>query len=34
MYLLKTNELAKEFERSGGFDIFSSFLNADCIQEH
>ena len=23
MYLLKTNELAREFERSGGFDIFS-----------
>lgn len=34
MYLLKTNELAREFERSGGFDIFNNFLGSDCIQEH
>jgi hypothetical protein len=31
---LKTNELASEFEKSGGFDIFANFLSNDCIQEH
>ncbi len=37
MYLLKTNELAREFERSGGFDIFSKLLDSqdgDCIKDH
>jgi len=27
MYLLKTNEIAKEFERSGGFEIYSRLLD-------
>ncbi len=34
MYLMKTNELARDFERSGGFDIFSKFLPTDCINDH
>ena len=34
MYLLKTNELAMEFERSGGFEIFKRFLENDCTTDH
>lgn len=30
MYLLKTNDLAKEFESSGGFEIFSKLLDDKC----
>lgn len=31
---MKTNELAREFERSNGFAIFSKFLEQDCIVDH
>ncbi len=27
MYMLKTNELAKDFVDQGGFDLFSQFLD-------
>lgn len=30
MYLLKTNELAREFENSSGFNIFSKLLDDKC----
>lgn len=32
--MLKTNELAREFERSGGFEIFSKMLDTDCTEDH
>jgi V-type H+-transporting ATPase subunit H len=34
MYLLKTNELASEFERSGGFTVFSKLLDSTCTEDH
>lgn len=34
MYLLKTNELAKEFVTQGGFEIFHRYLNNECIKNH
>jgi hypothetical protein len=34
MYLLKTNELAREFVDQSGFALFSKFLEKECIDEH
>jgi hypothetical protein len=34
MYLLKTNDLAREFERSQGFEIFSELLETKCVSEN
>ena len=34
LYLLKTNEMAKEFERSGGFEIFARLLDNECTVDH
>jgi hypothetical protein len=34
MYLLKTNELAKEFVDQGGFELFSNYLNYECIKSY
>lgn len=34
MYLLKTNELAKEFVDQGGFDLFQGYLNMECLKNY
>lgn len=34
MYLVKTNELAKVFEQSGGFEIYFKLLDTDCTEDH
>ena len=34
MYLLKTNELAKEFVEFGGFELFANYLDDQCISDH
>lgn len=34
MYLVKTNELAKEFVDQGGFELFSNYLNYECIKNY
>jgi hypothetical protein len=34
LYLLKTNELAREFTEQNGFDLFSKFLSYECIEDH
>jgi len=34
MYLVKTNELARDFEHNGGFEIFSKMLDNDCTEDH
>ena len=34
MYLLKTNELAREFVDQNGFDIYSQMLDKDCLEDH
>jgi len=40
MYLLKTNELARDFEVAGGFNIFSKLLfndaksEVECTRDH
>ena len=34
MYLLKTNELAKEFVDMNGFDLFARLLDRDCIEDY
>ena len=32
--MLKTNELAREFELRNGFDIFAKLLETDCVDDH
>jgi V-type H+-transporting ATPase subunit H len=32
--MMKTNELAREFERSGGFEIYAKLLDHDCTEDH
>jgi hypothetical protein len=34
MYLLKTNELAKEFVDMNGFDLYARLLDKDCIEDY
>jgi len=34
MYLVKTNELAKDFVDQGGFELFSNYLNYECIKNY
>lgn len=34
MYILKTNELAREFIEQNGFDLFAGFLERECIEDH
>ena len=34
MYLLKTNELAKEFVDHNGFELYSQFLDKECLDDH
>jgi hypothetical protein len=34
LYLLKTNELAKEFIDQNGFELFSKYLDFECIEDH
>lgn len=34
MYLVKTNELAKEFVDQGGFELYSNYLNYECIKNY
>ena len=34
MYLLKTNELAKDFVDQGGFELFHRYLNNECLKNH
>ncbi len=34
MYLLKTNELAKEFVDQGGFELFHRYLNNECLKSN
>lgn len=34
LYIVKTNELAREFERCGGFEIYSRLLETDCTEDH
>ena len=34
MYLLKTNELAQEFVRYGGFELFANYLEEHCLSDH
>jgi len=34
MYLLKTNELAKEFVDQGGFELFHQYLNLECLKSY
>jgi len=34
MYLLKTNELAREFVDQHGFELYSQFLDKDCLEDH
>lgn len=34
MYLLKTNELAREFVDHNGFDLYSKVLDKECIEDH
>lgn len=34
MYLLKTNELAKDFVENGGFELFHRYLNLECLKSY
>lgn len=34
MYLLKSNELAKEFVNLGGFELYSQYLEKNCLEDH
>lgn len=34
MYILKSNELAKEFTEQNGFDLLANFLEKECIDDH
>lgn len=34
MYLLKTNELAQDFVDQNGFELFSTYLDNDCLKDH
>jgi len=34
MYMLKTNELAKEFIERGGFVLYSRLLDKECIEDY
>ena len=34
MYLVKTNELAKKFVDQGGMELYSNYLNVQCIKNY
>lgn len=34
LYVLKTNELAKEFTEQNGFDLLANFLEKDATEDH
>jgi hypothetical protein len=34
MYLLKTNELAREFVDHNGFQLFAKLLDEECLQDY
>lgn len=34
LYLLKTNELAKEFVEQNGFELYTQLLEQECLDDH
>lgn len=34
MYMLKTNELAKEFVEKNGMETYTRLLENECIEDH